>query len=271
MDFLALPWQVILAILIYFCGLEKAVKFSNGPTEWGMLCNLNASEFDPGNVEYQSEIKNNVPLLYGSLAQLFKSAGEPPTNKSVYTKPCCFSEKWESGFIVHTRRIGRRTRGDLGHFRILRRPEGNPEAVLVIGQSVQATSLCPGYAGARLKTCPTDRASCLEIPHLGEPRCISEATGFQYMPRSDRTQEVWFTDSRISTGGIHRHIYTFDRRYGLCQLRTYQILTGQYVDAKRSCRMLFLEDRLIIPITGSFKINFTHALDQDLFNCKTAK
>ncbi|VDL90112.1 unnamed protein product [Schistocephalus solidus] len=252
--------------------MEEAKRFVNGPTEWGTLCNLNASEFDPENMESQSESKNSMPLLYASLAGMLTSATKNPINGSLYTKPCCFPETWESGFIVHTRRIGRRSRGDLSHFRIIRRPELNStEAVMVIGQSVMATSLCPNYVGGRLKICPSDRAACLELPHLGEPRCISEATGFHYMPRGDRTREVWFTDSRISTGGIHRHIYTFDRRYGLCQLKTYQILTGQYVDAKRSCRMMFLEDQLLVPITGSFKIDFKHALDKDLFNCKTAK
>ncbi|KAL7065220.1 hypothetical protein AAHC03_05588 [Spirometra sp. Aus1] len=272
MDFLALSWQVLLAILINFCGIEEAVRFTNGPTEWGMLCNLNTAELDPENMETQRDSKDGVPLLYASLSGLIKSAAKNPPNGSVYAKPCCFPETWESGFIVHTRRIGRRSRGDLSHFRILRRPELNSmEAVMVIGQSVLATSLCANYTGDRLETCPTDTAACLEVPHLGEPRCISEATGFHYMPRGDRTQEVWFTDSRIPTGGIRRHIYTFDRRYGLCQLKTYQLLTGQYIDSKRSCRMMFLEDRLFLPMGGSFKIDFQHALDKDLFNCKTSR
>lgn len=247
----------------FFCQNVNCARFTDGDVEWGTLCKLNTSVFEPENLLSQrlSFMSSRYPSLYHGLHEKNPSADKAPT-------PCCFPETWESNFVVYTRRIGWKSRGDLSHFRI-RRIGDQVESVMVVGQTVLSTLLCDNKNNntSTLKVCPNDKKECLLTPFLGEPRCVSNATGFHLIPQKNAQNEIWFTDSRIPSGGIKRHIYSFKRQYGLCRLQTYQLLTGQYVDARRNCRLMFLRDQLFVPMTGSFAVNFTYPLDDNLFQC----
>ena len=237
----------------------NAKVITSGSSEWGTLCKLNSSEYQPENIGNQNQL---MPLFPG-LRTLDN------WHKSVH-KPCCFPRAWESEFIVHTRRIGRRRRSDRCLYRIRRNNTNSPiiEAIMVIGQTVLSNSLCEDWRGPHLKVCPKDEKECLQKPHLGEPRCISEENGFHYVHNEKApNKEMWFTDARIPTGGVKRHIYTFSRKYEVCRLEGYQVLVGQYVDSKSSCRMMFLMDQLFIPSPGTFNVNFNRSLLDDILQC----
>ena len=232
---------------------------TSGSSEWGTLCKLNATEFQPENVGLESRLISLFPGLR-SLDDWQK-----PSHK-----PCCFTRTWESEFVVQTRRIGRRPRSDRCLYRIRRNSTNVPtlEAIMVIGQTVLSNSLCDDWRGPHLKVCPKDEKECLHKPYLGEPRCISEENGFHYIQNGEgMNKEMWFTDARIPTGGVKRHIYTFSRKYEVCRLESYQLLIGQYVDSKSNCRMMFLMDQLFIPSPGTFNVNFNHSLLDDILQC----
>ncbi|VDD76973.1 unnamed protein product [Mesocestoides corti] len=238
---------------------DVAKVVTTEPNQWGALCKLNASDFEPESVGQKDQLVSMF-LKLGNLATWYA----PPN------KPCCFPQTWESEFIVHTRRIGRRPRSDRCLYRIRRNQTSPPtiESIMIIGQTVLSNILCDEWKGRRFDVCPKDEKECLHLPYLGEPRCISEANGFHHIPSPEMSQkELWFTDARIPTGGVRRHVYTFTRKYDICRLERYQILTGQYVDSKSNCRMMFLMDQLFIPSPGSFSAEFRHSIFDDIFRC----
>nr|CDS27271.1 conserved hypothetical protein [Hymenolepis microstoma] len=185
-------------------------------------------------------------------------------------EPCCFPRTWEASFIVHTRRIGRAPKSNRCIYRIRRNPTNSSdfEALMVIGQNVYSNRICHDWKGPSIQTCPRDVKICLQVPFVGEPRCISEENGFNYVPTNEHPQkEMWFTDSRIPSGGINRHVYIFSRKYKICRLEQYEVLTGQYVDSRANCRIMFLMDEVFIPTNGSFNVNFNYSITDGLFRC----
>lgn len=232
---------------------------TSGTSEWGTLCKLNHTYFQPERVGQQSKI----PSLFPSLRNL------ETWNKPLYN-PCCFPRTWEASFIVHTRRIGKAPRSDRCLYRMRRKPFNSSavEAVMAVGQMVLSTTFCKDWNGTSIRTCPSDEKYCLNRPFLGEPRCISEENGFHYVPREEGSQqEVWFTDARIPTGGVRRHVYVISRKYEICRLERYQILIGQYVDSKTNCRMMFLMEQVFIPTPGSFVVDFKYDITDGMFRC----
>lgn len=252
------PATYLLLVLRLLHGVSSIVITSGG-SEWGSLCKLNTSDFAPENLDNNNRLLSLFPGLRGL---------DTWANPSL--KPCCFPRSWESEFTVHTRRIGRRPRADTGLYRIQRNDTSSPEIVVVMGKTVLATSLCKDWKGGRrLQVCKENMEECLRLPYLGEPRCISPANGFHFIQRPNlSSREMWFTDTRLPTGGMKRHIYTFSRKYDICKLESYQILTGQYVDSKRSCRIMFLMDEVFTPIPGTFRVEFEKNATANMFRCQ---
>lgn len=253
-------FSTILCFLILILRSSSGKILISGTREWGTLCNLNTTEFQPGNIDHQNTLLSLFPRLRN-----LKTIATKPVHK-----PCCFPRTWEASFIVHTRRIGRAPKSNRCIYRILRNPSNfsDFQALIIIGQNVYSNSMCDDWKGPSIQTCPRDEKICLQVPFIGEPRCISAENGFNYVPMNENSQkEMWFTDSRIPSGGINRHIYIFSRKYEICKLEQYEVLTGQYVDSRTNCRMMFLMDEVFIPTPGSFNINFNYSITDGLFRC----